>query len=549
MLCALRIQNFALIERLDLHVDPGFTVLTGETGAGKSILLGALQLALGGRADVQSLALDGEKCIVEADFILSPEPWRARLEAHDLDFAEVSTLRREISAAGKSRAFINDTPVRLESLKEISEQLIDIHSQRDNAFLSQPAFVAEFLDRLAGLEKEKTVYDSCLATWKSALSKIQQLDLQTGQGFDSDYSQFVVDEIRQAMLEPEEEDQWREELRTLSNMEAIQTLYAEARESLEGPMGAMEPLAILKTTTDRLMRLSEQFKESQALTSQLDQLAQEALRNLEQQADRLELDPERLLFVENRLAFIDQLQRKHRVSSIPQLLDFAKQLEAQLDLHTSSASIREAAEQSVLDSFSALQKAGESLHQARMKEIPSVLASLHQTLGEVNLSQAVMEIRPEALPQPGVYGAHRYDLFFSANPGAVVLPVHKVASGGERNRLMLALKALFVQGKGLQTLLLDEIDTGVSGGTAARVAELFKRMAEHVQLIAITHLPQVAGAGSHHWRVQKWAEAGQTYTGLQILQPAERIEEVARLLAGEEITETARAQARSLLST
>ncbi|MDG1252974.1 MAG: DNA repair protein RecN [Schleiferiaceae bacterium] len=549
MLCALRIQNFALIERLDLHVDPGFTVLTGETGAGKSILLGALQLALGGRADVQSLALDGEKCIVEADFILSPEPWRARLEAHDLDFAEVSTLRREISAAGKSRAFINDTPVRLESLKEISEQLIDIHSQRDNAFLSQPAFVAEFLDRLAGLEKEKTMYDSCLATWKSALSKIQQLDLQTGQGFDSDYSQFVVDEIRQAMLEPEEEDQWREELRTLSNMEAIQTLYAEARESLEGPMGAMEPLAILKTTTDRLMRLSEQFKESQALTSQLDQLAQEALRNLEQQADRLELDPERLLFVENRLAFIDQLQRKHRVSSIPQLLDFAKQLEAQLDLHTSSASIREAAEQSVLDSFSALQKAGESLHQARMKEIPSVLASLHQTLGEVNLSQAVMEIRPEALPQPGVYGAHRYDLFFSANPGAVVLPVHKVASGGERNRLMLALKALFVQGKGLQTLLLDEIDTGVSGGTAARVAELFKRMAEHVQLIAITHLPQVAGAGSHHWRVQKWAEAGQTYTGLQILQPAERIEEVARLLAGEEITETARAQARSLLST
>lgn len=549
MLCALRIQNFALIERLDLHVDPGFTVLTGETGAGKSILLGALQLALGGRADVQSLALDGEKCIVEADFILSPEPWRARLEAHDLDFAEVSTLRREISAAGKSRAFINDTPVRLESLKEISEQLIDIHSQRDNAFLSQPAFVAEFLDRLAGLEKEKTVYDSCLATWKSALSKIQQLDLQTGQGFDSDYSQFVVDEIRQAMLEPEEEDQWREELRTLSNMEAIQTLYAEARESLEGPMGAMEPLAILKTTTDRLMRLSEQFKESQALTSQLDQLAQEALRNLEQQADRLELDPQRLLFVENRLAFIDQLQRKHRVSSIPQLLDFAKQLEAQLDLHTSSASIREAAEQSVLDSFSALQKAGESLHQARMKEIPSVLASLHQTLGEVNLSQAVMEIRPEALPQPGVYGAHRYDLFFSANPGAVVLPVHKVASGGERNRLMLALKALFVQGKGLQTLLLDEIDTGVSGGTAARVAELFKRMAEHVQLIAITHLPQVAGAGSHHWRVQKWAEAGQTYTGLQILQPAERIEEVARLLAGEEITETARAQARSLLST
>lgn len=549
MLCALRIQNFALIEQLDLDIAPGFTVLTGETGAGKSILLGALQLALGGRADVQSLALDGQKCVVEADFKLTSDPWMERLASYDLDYLPVSTLRREISAAGKSRAFVNDTPVRLDSLKEISEQLIDIHSQRDSAFLSQPAFVAEFLDRFAGLAREKTAYDHALNAWKEALSAVERFERMQGEGFDSEYTQFILDEIRQAKLTADEEDRLREELRTLSNMEAIQTIYAEARASLEGPMGALETLAQFKTSSDRLVRLSEQFKETQAWASQLDQHAQEALRELELQADHLDLDPERMAQVEGRLAFIDQLQRKHRVGSVQDLLDMADHWESQLDAHASSASDRKAAEAQCEACEKALQAQGLALHEARLKEIPKVLTSLHQTLAEVNLADASMEIRPESLVQPASYGSHRYELYFSANPGALAQPVQKVASGGERNRLMLALKALFAQGKGLQTLLLDEIDSGISGGTAARVAELFKRMADHVQLIAITHLPQVAGAGSQHWRVQKWVEAGQTHTGLQVLSASERVEEVARLLAGEEITETARAQARSLLLT
>ena len=549
MLCALRIQNFALIHSLDLAVEPGFTVLTGETGAGKSILLGALQLALGGRADVQSLALDGQKCVVEADFRLQAERWAVRLEAADVDFAPITTLRREISAAGKSRAFINDTPVRLEVLKEISEQLIDIHSQRDSAFLSQPSFLAEFLDAFAGLDQEVDRYQKAWTESKMAEKALMELEAEFGAGFDADYTQFIWEEVSQARLGAEEEEALREELTWLSNMEAIQMTYKEARAGLEEAGGALEQFGAFKSAMDRLARMSTHFEAAQELAASLDITAQEALRELENQGDRLELDPHRLAEVEARLARIDQLQRKHRVATIPELLTLSAQWEAQLARHGQAEAERSKAQQRCAAAQTLLTAESEALHAARMKVLPKVVTSLHETLAEVNMAEARIEIHPTFMPSCTLYGAYRYDLFFTANPGAAPQPVHKVASGGERNRLMLALKALFAQGRGLQTILLDEIDTGVSGGTAARVADVFRRMAKDVQLIAISHLPQVAGAGTHHWRVEKWVEAGQTHTGLKVLTDPERLEEVARLLAGEEITETARAQARSLLAT
>lgn len=547
MLCALRIQNFALIHELNIVVEPGFTVLTGETGAGKSILLGALQLALGGRADVQSLALDGEKCVVEADFRLNPDPWAARLESVDLDFSVITTLRREISAAGKSRAFINDTPVRLEVLHEISGQLIDIHSQRDSAFLSQPSFVAEFLDAYAGLDPFVASYQSALQEAKQAERELAELQSSLGASFDPEYTQFILNELQVARLTENEEEDLREELRWLSNMESIQVLYAEARACLEETSGALEQLGLLKTSLDRLARLSDHFEQAKELATSLDQTAQEVLLELEHQADRLELNPQRLSEVEARLGLIDQLQRKHRVGTIRELLELGRVWEEQLERHAEADTYREAAERRMTKSQSEVEEKAKALHEARWKEVPGVLAALHATLTEVNMSEARIDVRPEPLAACTQYGAYRYDLYFTANPGAAPMPVHKVASGGERNRLMLALKALFAQGRGLQTILLDEIDSGVSGGTAARVADLFRRMAKDVQLIAISHLPQVAGAGTHHWRVEKWVEDGQTHTGLTILDAVAREEEIARLLAGEEITDTARAQARSLL--
>lgn len=547
MLSALRIQNFALIDQLDLPVPAGFTVLTGETGAGKSILLGALQLALGGRADVQALALDGEKCIVEADFRLD-ERWKAFFEDEDLDFQVLSTLRREISAAGKSRAFINDTPVRLETLKALSEQLIDIHSQRDTAFLTNPSFFPEFLDEFGGLQEVRSAYVAAWGRFQQAEKELRSAKSLFGSDFDPAYVQFLFDELQKAQLKAGEEEAHQEELRSFTHAEAIHEAYAEARGLLDGDERAVvHAIGQLKSVMDRLAKHSDRFQFLQEEARLLDEQGQSLLRELENLADTLDVDPGRHQFLEERLSLIDQLQRKHRLHSVEELLTLQSELGAQLDDFSSVEERISAAEKDRAAAEKALIQAASLWHEARMNVVPNVLDEAHALLKHLNLEEAQLAVEVEALETPTAKGGFRYYLLFSANPGMAPMPLGKVASGGERNRLMLALKALFARGKGLHTLLFDEIDAGVSGGTAAKVAELFQTMSHHAQIIAITHLPQVAAAGTAHWRVEKGVAAGKTYTGLRVLNQTQRVDEVARLLAGEVITETARAQALSLL--
>ena len=547
MLSALRIQNFALIDQLDLTVPAGFTVLTGETGAGKSILLGALQLALGGRADVQALALDGEKCIVEADFLLD-EGWRDFFNDEDLDFQDLTTLRREISAAGKSRAFINDTPVRLEALKSLSEQLIDIHSQRDTAFLTNPSFFPEFLDEYGGLQDARGTYVSAWSHLQQTEKDLHAAKSAFGSDFDPSYAQFLFEELQLAHLKVGEEEECQEELRSFTHAEAIHEAYAEARGLLEGDERAVvHAIGQLKSVMDRLAKHSDRFAPLQEEARLLDEQGQSLLRALVNLSDSLDVDPDRQQYLEERLSMIDQLQRKHRLQTVEELLALQAELGTQLDDFSSVEERITAAEKARDSAYKAVIQAATLWHDARMTVLPGVLAEAHTLLKNLNLADAQLEIDVEALEAPTAKGGHRYHVLFSANPGSVPLSLGKVASGGERNRLMLALKALFAQGKGLQTLLFDEIDAGVSGGTAAKVAELFHSMSKHVQVIAITHLPQVAAAGSAHWRVEKSSISGKTTTGMRTLSHDERIEEVARLLAGDVITETARAQALSLL--
>ena len=547
MLRALRVQNFALIDQLTLDIQPGFTVLTGETGAGKSILLGALQLALGGRADVQSLALDGQKCVVEADFILEAEDWAVYFEEQDWDFANVTTLRREITPSGKSRSFVNDTPVLLEALKALSEQLIDIHSQRDSAILTQAGFLSDFLDEVGQDKSAKTQFDLALQTFHAAKKERDAFVASLGSGFDPAYTQYVYDEILTAQLKEEEEDQLREELRTLSNAEAIQSLYADARTLLEGPMGVLEQMGKYKSIMDRLARYSDLFSTAQEGAQWLDENSQEALFSMDRIQDQLQINPARLLEIEARLAIMDGLERKHHVRSISELLSLADKWGQQLETFADAGRSREKAEEALLEADQALHKASVMLHEKRMAVMPSMLHEVHASLAQLNMAEAIVRVVIVETPEYTPRGKYQYNFIFTANPGAPALPLGKVASGGERNRLMLALKALFARGKGLRTLLLDEIDSGVSGGTAAKMADLFKAMAKDVQLIAITHLPQVAGAGSQHWQVQKWVDGSKTHTRLKVLSAAQRVEEVARLLAGEAITDTARAQAQTLL--
>ena len=547
MLSALRIQNFALIDQLDLSVSAGFTVLTGETGAGKSILLGALQLALGGRADVQALALDGEKCIVEADFQLD-KGWRDFFNDEDLDFLYLTTLRREVSASGKSRAFINDTPVRLEVLKALSERLIDIHSQRDTALLTNPSFFPEFLDEFGGLQAVRGAYSSAWSHLQQAEKDLHAAKSAFGSDFDPSYAQFLFEELQVAQLKAGEEELCQEELRSFSHAEAIHEAYAEARGLLEGDERAVvHAIGQLKSVMDRLAKHSDRFAPLQQEARLLDEQGQTLLRALENLADSLEVDPGRQQYLEERLSLIDQLQRKHRLQTVEELLALQAELGTQLDDFASVEERITAAEEAHASAEKAVLKAAMLWHDARMNVMPSVLDQAQTLLENLKLADARLAIDVEVLETPTSNGGHRYHMLFSANPGAAPLPLGKVASGGERNRLMLALKALFAQGKGLQTLLFDEIDAGVSGGTAAKVAELFQSMSEHVQIIAITHLPQVAAAGSTHWQVEKFSTSGKTTTAMRTLCHDERIEEVARLLAGDVITETARAQALSLL--
>lgn len=548
MLSALRIQNFALIDQLDLTVPAGFTVLTGETGAGKSILLGALQLALGGRADVQALALDGEKCVVEADFRLG-DVWKPFFDDEDLDFQSMTTLRREISAAGKSRAFINDTPVRLETLKMLSEQLIDIHSQRDTAFLTNPAFFPEFIDEYGSLQAVKAEYVGVWTHYQQAEKELRSAKSAFGTDFDPSYTQFLFEELQAAQLKSGEEEACQEELRSFTHAEAIQTAYAEAHGLLDGDERAVvHAIGQLKSAIDRLAKHSDRFQAVKDEARLLDEQSQNLLRELESFADTLDMDPSRQQVLEERLSLIDQLQRKHRVTSVEELLQIQAELSIQLDNFSQVESRIAAAESALSAAQKQVLRASEAWHEARMEVVPKVLEEAQSLLQHLNLSDARLVIDVEGLEAPTSRGAHRYHVLFSANPGAAPLPLGKVASGGERNRLMLALKAIFARGKGLHTLLFDEIDAGVSGGTAAKVAELFQSISQHAQVIAITHLPQVAAAGQAHWRVEKGVAEGKTYTGLRSLTEGERVDEIARLLAGEVITETARAQALSLLN-
>ena len=399
------------------------------------------------------------------------------------------------------------------------------------------------------MQEVRSGYQSAWSTFQKAEKELQAAQAAFGADFDPSYAQFLFEELQVANLKPGEEEACEDELRSFTHAEAIQTAYAEARLLLEGnEHGVVHTIGLLKSVMDRLAKHSERFQSVQEEARLLDEQGQSILRSLENLADALDVDPSRQQFLEERLSHIDQLQRKHRVQSVAELLEIQRELGEQLEQFSSVEDRIKTAEVALSDAEKKLHQAAHAWHEARMAVLPAVLDEAHTLLAHLNLSDARLAIEEETLERPTSKGGHRYYLLFSANPGAAPLPLGKVASGGERNRLMLALKALFARGKGLHTLLFDEIDAGVSGGTAAKVAELFQAMGQHAQVIAITHLPQVAAAGKAHWRVEKGVTGGKTSTGLRTLKSEERIDEIARLLAGEVITETARAQAISLLN-
>ena len=547
MLNGLYIKNFALINSLDQRIEQGFTVLTGETGAGKSILLGALQLALGGRADLKNLTLDGKKCIVEAEFILDPKKWKVFFENNDWDFSERTTLRREIVPNGKSRAFINDSPVKLEGLRSLSEMLIDVHSQRDSFFLKNPQFIIDFLDSFGDLHAQRDTYETTYNKLNKIKSKLNNLNTLNGEKIDLDYLKFVLDELKSADLKLSEENDLTNELEILSSSEEIQLLFDEIRFMSENENGLDNNLSRWMGCFDKLKQKSNIFSSIRNEASSVQDMYQTTMYNLESLTEKIDANPNRLKEVEERLALIEQLKLKHRASSVEGLLDLESLWQDQIEkIENKSRDVKNFQEE-LLKLETEVIDAAELLHQKRSKLFSSIEKSVIDSLGTLNMKGTKFIIRTSKLSSPAIYGNYKYSIDFSANSGQSLMPVEKVASGGERNRLFLVLKSLFAKGVGLETIIFDEIDSGVSGETAAKMAEMFSDIGKHSQVIAITHLPQVAAAGSYHWKVKKNTEEGRTSTELKNLDFDERQEEIARLLTGEKVSEAAMAQAKFLL--
>ena len=547
MLNGLYIKNFALINSLDQRIERGFTVLTGETGAGKSILLGALQLALGGRADLKNLTLDGKKCIVEAEFILDPKKWKVFFEKNDWDFSESTTLRREIVPNGKSRAFINDSPVKLEGLRSLSEMLIDVHSQRDSFFLKNPQFIIDFLDSFGDLHAQRDTYETTYNKLNEIKSKLNNLNTLNGEKIDLDYLKFVLDELKSADLKLSEENDLTNELEILSSSEEIQLLFDEIRFMSENENGLDNNLSRWMGCFDKLKQKSNIFSSIRNEASSVQDMYQTTMYNLESLTEKIDANPKRLKEVEERLAFIEQLKLKHRTSSVEGLLDLESLWKDQIEkIENKSRDVKNFQEELFKLETEVIHVA-ELLHQKRSKLFSSIEKSVIDSLSTLNMKGTKFIIRTSKLSSPAIYGNYKYSIDFSANSGQSLMPVEKVASGGERNRLFLVLKSLFAKGVGLETIIFDEIDSGVSGETAAKMAEMFSDIGKHSQVIAITHLPQVAAAGSYHWKVQKNTEEGRTSTELKNLDFDERQEEIARLLTGEKVSEADMAKAKFLL--
>ena len=522
MLKHLHIQNYALISHLDIDFEDGFSVLTGETGAGKSIILGALALVLGGRADSKAITDGEDKCIIEAEF-------------------DECIIRRELYANGKSRSFVDDGLVTLQELKVLANKLIDIHSQHANLLIENGDFQLEVVDAIARNEPLLNVYSAQYERYTEAaekLNKVRSLAAKSRQ--DADYIQYRYKLLDEAQLQPGEKEELEEEQYRLSHAEDIRAALQTAVEALSGEQGsAIEAL--------RACRLDEA---APALQERIES-ARIELQDIEEEArqllNRVEMDPQRLEWVEERIAALDELLHKFGAESVEELITTRNELAEQVERFDSFDFEIEQAEKAVAQERAALTKAAEALTKSRKAVLQPICRRLEEGLTRLGVAHARVEI---AINQTAAFtpnGCDEVQLMFAANLNQSLRAVSEVASGGEISRLMLCVKALIASTKGLPTIIFDEIDTGVSGNIATQMATIMREMATHRQIITITHLPQIAAMGEHHYKVFKADTDKRTETHISRLNDEERITEIATMLSGKQASEAALQTARQLL--
>ena len=550
MIVSLSIENFALIEKLSVRFSDGFSVITGETGAGKSILLGALGLVLGKRADLSSLKNKEEKCIIEAHFQLKNYNLKSFFDDNDLDYEEETIIRREILPSGKSRAFINDTPVNLNELQELSNFLIDIHSQHQTQELSEDGVQFQIIDSVASNEVILNEFCIQLKEYKKIKSEIKlKRELLLSFSKEQDYNSFLLEELLAAKLKSGEQELLESQFEKLNNVELInENLSRILSLSNQDQFGVIQGLKEIKVSIQKIASYSQDFSDLSERISSLLIEFDDIENEISDLAESIHSDPVELQLLNEKLQLIYSLQKKHQVNSVDELLVIQNELDSKVVSSVTLESEISSLEKQLQNTESTLDDLAATLHNNRIKSIPVLTKKMEDILSNLGMVNARFDIQ---LIQKEVYlnnGKDEIQFLFSANKGSEFGLLKKVASGGEMSRIMLAVKSILSQYSKLPTIIFDEIDTGVSGEIAHKMGEILKGMSSNMQVFAITHLPQIAGKGKEHIKVYKVIKENQTLSELKLLKQEERVLEIAQMLSGSNVTETALKHAKELLN-
>ena len=550
MLSDLSIKNYALIDTLQVQFDSGFTSITGETGAGKSILLGGLALVLGKRADLSNINDPNKKCCIEATFNIENFNLKSFFEEHDLDFETLTILRREILPSGKSRAFINDTPVNLTTLAELGGQLIDIHSQQQTQELTHDDFQFQIIDALAKNSTPLETYQHLLKSHKLAQKQHTELIASKIQSEkEQDYQTFLLNELTEANLKAIDLEALENEYNTLNNVESIQTELALAIQIISTEdLGVASNLRTLKQVFQKLSEIASVYaplsERIQSIAIELDDVFNE----IESEQSKLEVNPTRLNEIDAILQTVHNLFSKHAVNTIEALIEIEADLTTQLDNLASLDDAIAILENQLKSLVKQLDTQAKALHKQRQQVMPDLVQQLETILTDLGMPNARFKLVLNPSDSYLYNGKDQLEFLFTANKGGQFLPLKKAASGGELSRIMLAIKSVLSKYQQLPTIMFDEIDTGVSGEIAHKMGDIMSQMSADMQVFSITHLPQIAAKGQTHFKVYKQDTQNTTVTSLKKLTAQERVEELAQMLGGKKLSESAIAHANQLLN-
>jgi DNA repair protein RecN (Recombination protein N) len=549
MLKHLTIKNYALIRHLELEPSENLSVVTGETGAGKSIMLGAIGLLMGNRADTKVFWDENEKCVTEGVFYIKDYKLKSFFKSEDLDYDDTTVLRREISPGGKSRAFINDTPVTLEVMKRLGNQLMDVHSQHETLQLGNHAFQLQLIDAYADNIAIREQYAEQWAVYQKARKEFEALraDADTLRQ-EADYVRFQLNELQQARLEPREQDELESELKVKEHAEEIKTRFRNILEFLrESEFSVQNGLKEAKSNLHHIASFSSHY---QSLMERMESIVIELgdlTGEIEKEEENVEFDPERLQFVQERLSTIYKLLKKHRLANISDLLALQDQLEQKDSITSNLDEALMKSEKTLREAEAKLKDIATKLSDSRKKAFTPLSRQLVKLLQELGIPEASMQIESTTI-EASPSGSDKVDILFSANKGMTMRPLAQVASGGEFSRVMFCIKYIMTERTAMPTLILDEIDTGISGEVAIKLGNMMRMMSRKHQVISISHLPQIAAKGDAHYFVFKDNTAAKTVTSIKLLDNKERIEEIAKMIGGANPSPIALKNAKELLT-